>query len=58
LPFLRQQAGRAASASGASSGAISIQLKIISSESAIERRIVEQYSLRPDENGVNSFLIV
>jgi len=39
LPFLRQHAGRLASASGASTGAISIQLKSIISEIEIARRI-------------------
>jgi hypothetical protein len=41
LPFLRQQAGRLTSASGANSGAISIQLKSIISATAIERRIAK-----------------
>jgi hypothetical protein len=47
LPFLRQHGGRFASASGPNAGAISIQLKIIVSASAIVRRMAKkQYSLR------------
>jgi hypothetical protein len=39
LPFLRQHGGRFALASGPNSGAISIQLNNIISESAIMRRM-------------------
>jgi hypothetical protein len=41
LPFLRQHGGRFASASGPNKGAISIQLNIVKSESAIVRRIAK-----------------
>ena len=39
LPCLRQHGGRLASASGPKTGAISIQLKIVSSESATALRM-------------------
>jgi hypothetical protein len=45
VPFLRQQAGRFASVSEATSGAISVQLNSIVSESAITRRIVKDHSI-------------
>jgi hypothetical protein len=45
LPLLRQHAGRLASASGAKSGAISIQLNNIINESAIVRRIAKGHSI-------------
>src|ERR1039457_5409972 len=48
LPCLRQQGGRLASASGANSGAIISQLKIVSSERAIVRRVLTlQYTEQP-----------